>query len=311
MTETLQPTEEPAAATVSAVEEGLGATPVPVRTLTGRKRRFGVMFWLAVTFLVLLAFGAFFATFLPINDYDTAFSGRSREGPTLDFPFGNDNIGQDVFARTIYGARVSLFVAGLATMIGVFFGGIIGLMTGYFRRTVDAVVTSVVDLILAFPALILALAIILFFDPEGERRMFWLVITLGLLSIPPIARIVRASVMTVSDREFVQASHLLGARHGRVIFREILPNVVPAILSYALVFMAVLVVVEAGIGFLGLSVRPPTPTWGDMISKGRNELEIAAHIALFPAFILFLTVLSLNYIGDKLRELFDVRESFL
>jgi len=311
MTETLRQTDVTEPTELAQIETGLEIPPPERSLVTGRKRRFGFMFWLAVTFLVVLLFSAFFANLLPINDYDTAFSGRSREGPTWDFPFGNDNIGQDVFSRTIHGARVSLIVSGVATLIGVFFGGLIGLVTGYFRRTVDAVVTSMVDLVLAFPALILALAIILFFDSEGESRMFWLIVTLGLLSIPPIARIVRASVLTVADREFVQSAHLLGARNGRIMFREILPNVIPAILSYSLVFMAVLVVVESGIGFLGLSVPPPQPTWGDMINKGRNELEIAAHIALFPALVLFLTVLSLNYIGDKLRELFDVRESFL
>jgi ABC-type dipeptide/oligopeptide/nickel transport system permease subunit len=274
-------------------------------------RRLGPWFWLAVAFLTVLLLSALFADWLPLNPYDKTFAGRSRQGPNWDFPFGNDNIGQDIFSRTIYGARVSLIVAGLATCIGIFFGSIVGLVAGYYRRTVDSVLTSVVDLLLAFPALVLALAIIIFFDNEGTNRRFWLTVTLGLLSIAPIARIVRASVLTFSNREFVQAAEVLGARNGRIMFKEVLPNVVPVIISYSLVFMAILVVVESAIGFLGLSVPPPTPTWGDMISKGRNELEVAAHIALFPAFVLFLTVLSLNYIGDKLREYFDVRQSIL
>ncbi len=275
------------------------------------KRSLGAFFWIAVGFLAVIVLSALFADLLPLKDPSETFRGRSREGPTGEFFFGNDNIGQDIFSRTIYGARVSVFVAGAATIIGIFFGSLIGLVAGYFRGRIDAILTSTVDLLLAFPALVLALALIIFFDNEGDNRRFWLTVTLGLLSIAPIARIVRSSVIAYSDREFVQAARVLGARDGRIMFREVLPNVVPVILSYSLVFMAVLVVVESAIGFLGLSVPPPTPTWGDMISKGRNELEGSAHIALFPSGVLFLTVLSLNYVGDKLREFFDVRESII
>ncbi|MEM9033979.1 MAG: ABC transporter permease [Actinomycetota bacterium] len=275
------------------------------------KRKLGTFFWVAVGFLAFIVLAALFADFLPLKDPGETFRGRSREGPTGEFWFGNDNIGQDIFSRTIYGARVSVFVAGIATIIGIFFGSLIGLVAGYFRGRIDAILTSSVDLLLAFPALVLALALIIFFDNEGDNRRFWLTVTLGLLSIAPIARIVRSSVIAYSDREFVQAARVLGARDGRIMFKEVLPNVIPVILSYSLVFMAVLVVVESAIGFLGLSVPPPTPTWGDMISKGRNELEGAAHISLFPAGVLFLTVLALNYVGDKLREFFDVRESVI
>ena len=224
---------------------------------------------------------------------------------------GTDNIGQDIFSRVIYGARVSLLITGAATIIGIVFGSLLGVTAGYYKDTIDLVITRSVDLVLAMPAVILALSMIIFFDPNGAHRRIWLTIVLGTLSIPPIARVIRASTITFSDREFVQAARTLGARHGRVIVKEVFPNVVPTILSYALIWMAILVVVEAGIGFLGLSVPPPTPTWGDMINKGRNELEIAPHIALMPSLVLFLTVLSLNYAGDKLRGFFDVRESFL
>ncbi len=302
--------EDPIAVTV---DEEPVVDPVETGPADGtrRRKRLGVAFWLAVAFLAALTFAAVFASWLPLNEPDATFAGTTRDGPSLDFPFGNDNIGQDIFSRVIYGARISLFVAGVATLIGVVFGGTIGLVAGYYRGAVDGILRSLVDLLLAFPALVLALALIIFFDPDGSNRRFWLTVTLGLLSIAPIARIVRSAVMSYSDREFVQAARVLGARNSRIMFREVLPNVVPVILSYALVFMAILVVVEAAIGFLGLSVPPPTPTWGDMINKGRNELERAAHIALLPSFVLFLTVLSFNYIGDKLREFFDVRESVI
>jgi len=312
MSDLLQPDVRERAADIPIDDAQLAEVaglPGAPRQYVGRK--LGWVFWAAVAFILAIVFSAFLAEFLPINDYDRAFAGRSRAGPNWSYIFGNDNIGQDVFARTIYGARISLLVAGLATLIGMLVGGSIGLITGYYRGAVDNVMTAGVDLILAFPALILALSMILFFDPEAKERMFWLIVVLGTLSIPPIARIVRSAVITYSGREFVQAARLMGARDGRIMLREVFPNVVPALLSYSLIFMAILVVVESGIGFLGLSVPPPQPTWGDMISKGRNELEGAAHISLFPAMVLFLTVLSLNYIGDKMREMFDVRESFL
>ena len=276
------------------------------------RRKFGFMFWASVAFLSILLFLAVFANYLPfILDPDETFRGRARMGPTWKHPFGNDNIEKDVFSRVIYGARVSLLVTGAATLIGVVSGSLIGLATGFNKGAVDNVLTRIVDLVLAFPAIILALALIIFFDNEGKHRQTWLMITLGVLSIPPIARVIRAATLSYADREFVHAARTLGARNGRILFREVFPNVIPTIFSYALIFMAILVVIEAGIGFLGLSVPPPTPTWGDMINKGRNELETAAHISLMPALVLFLTVLSLNYIGDKVREIFDVREAFL
>lgn len=276
-----------------------------------QQRRLGPVFWVAVAFVVGLVVAAILAPWLPLKDPEQSFSGHLREGPSLEFWFGTDNISSDIFSRVIYGARISLGVAGTATLIGMLGGGAIGLVAGYYRGVIDSVMTGVVDLVLVFPALILALSMILFFDPDAQRRPFWLIVVLGILAIPPIARIVRATVVSYSDREFVQASRLMGARDGRIMLRELLPNVMPALLSYSLVFMAVLVVVEAAIGFLGLSVPPPQPTWGDMINKGRDRLDDSAHISLLPALTLFLTVLALNYIGDKLREMFDVRESFL
>jgi peptide/nickel transport system permease protein len=281
-------------------------------TATGRRRRrrLGFAFWLSVAYLAAILFGSLLADLLPL-DNPTRPSGGGRETPSLSHWMGTDNIGQDIFSRVIYGARVSLFITFAATLIGIIIGSILGVTSGYYKHTIDTVITRSVDLVLAMPAVILALSMIIFFDNSGENRRFWLTIVLGILSIPPIARVIRASTITFSDREFVQAARTLGARHGRIIMREVFPNVIPTILSYAFIWMAILVVVEAGIGFLGLSVPPPTPTWGDMINKGRNELEIAPYIALMPSLVLFLTVLSLNYIGDKLRSFFDVRESFL
>jgi peptide/nickel transport system permease protein len=172
-------------------------------------------------------------------------------------------------------------------------------------------ITSFTDATLVIPPLILALSLILFLDSEARRRVFILIVVFVLLSIAPIARVVRASTLVWSEREFVLAAKTMGARNGRIMFREVLPNVAPALVSYSLIVMANLIVVEGAVAFLGLSVPPPTPTWGDMINKGRTDLDSAAHISLIPAAIMFLTVLALNFVGDKVQERYEPRESVL
>ena len=211
----------------------------------------------------------------------------------------------------IYGAQVSLIVAFVGATLALMVGGMIGMAAGYYRNRVDTMITSFTDATLVIPPLILALSLILFLDSEATRRVFILIVVFVLLSIAPIARVVRASTLVWSEREFVLAAKTMGARNGRIMFREVLPNVAPALVSYALIIMANLIVVEGAVAFLGLSVRPPTPTWGDMINKGRADLDSAAHISLVPAAAMFLTVLALNFVGDKLQERYEPRESVL
>jgi len=161
---------------------------------------------------------------------------------------------------------------------------------------------------LAFPALLLALAIITF---RNDRSLFNVVLAIGIVAIPPIARLIRASTLVFSQREFVTAARALGASNLRIITKEILPNVVLPVLSFSIIGVAVAIVAEGGLAFLGLSVAPPTPTWGGMINDGRSALETEPYISLIPCLIMFLTVLSLNLAGDRVREYFDVREGVL
>lgn len=276
-----------------------------------RRKPLGFMFWAAAGFLIVLTLAAIFAEVLPLKGPAETFAGNNRAAPSLKFWFGNDGAGRDIFSRVIYGAQVSLIVASVGATLALLVGGMIGLAAGYYRRRVDTLITTFTDATLVIPPLILALSLILFLDSESDRRVFILIVVFVLLSIAPIARVVRASTLVWSEREFVLAAQTMGARNGRVMFREILPNVAPALVSYSLIVMANLIVVEGAVAFLGLSVPPPTPTWGDMINKGRTDLDVAAHISLFPAMTMFLTVLALNFVGDKLQERFEPRESVL
>ncbi len=275
------------------------------------RQSFGVMFWLAVGFLGLLGFAAIFADLLPLKDPTEVFRGVSKDAPSLTHWFGVDGVGRDIFSRVIYGAQVSLIISAVGTVAAVALGGSIGLVAGYFKGRVDRLVTTGLNGTLVVPPVILFLALVLFLDPSAKRRVFILIFTFVLLSIAPIARVVRAATLSWADREFVLAARTIGARDGRILSREVLPNVAPPLISYALIIMAGLIVLEGSVAFLGLSVPPPTPTWGDMINKGRTNLDIAAHISLMPAIVMFVTILALNFVGDKLQEHFDTRSSVL
>jgi peptide/nickel transport system permease protein len=276
-----------------------------------KNKPLGFMFWVASGFLIALTLAAIFADVLPLKGPDDTFAGTSRDGPSLSHWFGNDGVGHDIFSRVIYGAQVSLIVAAIGAVLALIIGGAIGLAAGYYRGRIDTFVTTLTNATLVVPPLILALSLILFLDLKATRRVSILIAVFVLLSIAPIARVARASTLVWAERDFVLAAKTVGARNGRIMFREILPNVAPAMISYSLIIMANLVVVEGAIAFLGLSVPAPTPTWGDMINKGRNDLDVASHTSLVPATAMFLTVLALNFVGDKLQERFEPRKSVL
>ncbi|WP_420609277.1 ABC transporter permease [Candidatus Poriferisodalis sp.] len=275
------------------------------------RKRLGFFFWIAVAYLTVLAFAAVFADILPIKDPAETFAGTSKQGPSLTHWFGNDGVGRDVFSRVIYGAQVSLVISTVGTVLALVIGGLLGMVSGYYSGRVDRWLTATMNASLVIPPLILFLALVLFLDSEARRRIFILVFTFVLLSIAPIARVVRAATLSIANQDFVLAAKTLGARDGRVLFREVLPNVAPSLVSYSLIIMAGLIVVEGSVAFLGLSVPPPTPTWGDMINKGRTNLDVAAHISLMPAIVMFVTVLALNFVGDKLQQYFEPRQAVL
>lgn len=295
---------EPAAAPATAVEKS--AT-----------KKLGVVGWLAIIWVIAVFGSAILAPLLPISAPDRKFLRNIGDGPSIGHPFGLDGIGQDMFSRVIWGARASLLVSVASVLFGLLFGGVLGLIAGYYRGRLDILLSYVFNVFLAIPQLVLALAIVAVFASEPTvsvgKRELWLVISIGIVSIPIIGRITRASTLAWSDREFVLAARSMGAKNRRIIVRDVLPNVLPAMFSIALLGVAVVIVLEGGLSILGVGVPPSTPSWGNLIATGRNELTkvIGANVQVIfaPAIAIFLTVLSLNYLGDVVRARFDVRES--
>lgn len=271
------------------------------------KKRLGFGFWLAAGWFALVVVLAVLAPVLPLKS-DTAPVGRPRQAPNAEFWFGTDMIGRDIFSRVVWGARISLVVGFASIVLGLVIGGAMGIVAGYFKRRSESVIMGMVDVLLAFPALLLALTIVSFRD---DRSVANVVLAIGIVSIAPIARLVRASTLVYSQREFVTAARAIGASNWRIISREILPNVMLPVLSFSIIGVAVAIVAEGGLAFLGLSVAPPTPTWGGMINDGRAQLATYPYMSLIPCLVMFLTVLSLNLAGDRIREYFDIKEGAL
>jgi peptide/nickel transport system permease protein len=275
------------------------------------ERTLGGLFWASVAWLVLLVLAAVCADVLPLKDPNATFPGASREGPSSAHWFGADNIGHDVFSRTIHGARRSLAVAAVATVVGLVAGGILGMVAGYYRRTLDRAVVTALDILLAVPGLVLALALVAFFAPPGSSsptsQTAWVTVALALLAVPTIARVVRAQTLVWASLDFVVAARTVGARNLRIMVREVLPNVLPAMFSFALLGVAVLIIIESALAFFGVGDVTGV-SWGIMIQNGRSQLDDAPHMVLFPSLFMFLTILALNFVGDQVRRRFDVRE---
>lgn len=277
-----------------------------------RRRRLGVLPTLALAWLVLLALSTVFASWLPfVKSYSEGSVLDSEIGPGSAHWLGTDSNGRDVFSRSVYGARLSLAIAGSALVLGLAIGGFLGLVAGYYRRRLDGILTGVFDVMLAFPPLLLAIAIVTFAGRTTSvvGLSTRIVAALAIVSIAPLARLVRANTLVFAQREFVLAAKGLGASDRRILLRDVLPNVVPPVMSFALTVLAILVVAEAALAFVGLSVGLSFPTWGFMINEGRNFLDDQWWISLGPALFLFLTVYSLNILGDALTARFSIRET--
>jgi peptide/nickel transport system permease protein len=223
------------------------------------------------------------------------------KGPSAAHYFGTDSLGRDIFSRVIHGARISVMIGLISVTISLIPGTLLGLLAGYFGGWLDSLIMRLMDMLLAFPAILLAIFITAILGPSLPNTM----IAVGIVYIPHYARIVRASVLSLREQLFVQAISHLGGSHGRILFRHILPNSLPPIIVYATLGMGTAVLQAAALGFLGLGAQPPQPEWGTMLSEGRQYIQLAPHVAAFPGAAILLLVLGFNLFGDGLRDVLD------
>lgn len=291
------------------------------------RKKLAIGLWFGIGWLAILVFHAAFAEWLPwVPGENERFQGASnyRFGPGRDHWFGSESLGKDVFARCVYGARLALTVSLVSITGALLIGGTLGMMAGYFKGWWDRVISVGVDALLAFPAIVIAALVIGRFDSlqssdieilgfgfDWLSRRWSVTIIFLFLSIAPVARIVRAQTLSLSEREYVLAARSLGARTPRILVREILPNLVPAMVSVIFTGVAILLAAEGGLAFIGYSVKAPDASWGLMISEHRVRIDTAWWATIFPAIVLFLTVLAFNLVGDQVAKRFDIREASL
>jgi peptide/nickel transport system permease protein len=286
-----------------AALDAAGKLPLDLDTPARRRHNLGIVFWSAALWIVLVLALAILAGLLPIDNPDRQELLARRALPSAAHLLGTDALGRDILARVIYGARASLTIGLLAPLIATVVGTLFGTLAGYFRGAVEILTVGASDVLLAFPPLVLALAIVAYLGQSVTN----VTIVLAILTVPAVTRVARAATLAVREREFVTAARALGAGDARILAREILPNIVPSLAAYFLVLVAVIIVAEGILSFLGLGVPPPTPSWGSMIAEGRDSLDSAPHIAFIPAGAMFLTVLAFNLVGDTLQAITDPR----
>jgi peptide/nickel transport system permease protein len=271
-------------------------------TATARRRRR----WRAAGALVVTAIAvmAVLAPALPLPDPNrTQPSQRLAPPLTSGYPLGSDHLGRDLLSRVIWGARVSLMVGVLATLLAMLAGTAVGLITGFYGGVTDNVVMRGIDLIMAFPYILLAMLLVAALGPGLVNAM----IAVAVVNVSFYARGVRAAVLLLREQEFVEAARAVGSTEGRILRRHVLPGIVGPILVFVSMNIGVMITESAGLSFIGLGAQPPTADWGTMLADGRQFITVAAHVAAIPGLAIFLLVLGCNLVGDGLRDALDPR----
>ncbi|MDI6865649.1 MAG: ABC transporter permease [Thermodesulfovibrio yellowstonii] len=254
-----------------------------------------------LTFIFFIFFVAIFSSYVAPYDPYKINVYKVLTPPSKEHPFGTDELGRDVFSRVVYGARVSLEVGFLAMGIAIFTGTILGAIAGYYGGWIDTIIMRLVDVMLAFPTLFLILAVVAVLEPS----IYIIMVVIGLTGWMDVARLVRAEVLSLKEREFVLAARAIGASAGRIIFKHILPNAIYPVIVAATFSVGGAILIESGLSFLGLGIQPPEPSWGGILSVGKDYITVAWWLSLFPGVAIFLTVLSFNLLGEALRDAID------
>jgi peptide/nickel transport system permease protein len=275
-------------------------TRSPMKMMTNRfkkNKRAMVGLWMVVVFIVVAIFAPLIAPYDPIEQNMQIM----LEKPSLKHPFGTDEFGRDLLSRIIYGAQISLAIGTVGVLIAVIFGVALGTIAGYFGGWIDNIIMRIMDIFMAFPSFLLALAIVSVLGPGMVNVM----IAIGIFSIPNFSRIARSSVISIKNKEFIEATRAMGGTDTRIIIKHLIPNSISPIIVLSTMRIATAIITAAGLSFLGMGAQPPTPEWGAMLSTGREYLRVAPHVSTIPGLAIMFLVLGFNMLGDGLRDALD------
>lgn len=253
--------------------------------------------------VVLLFVVAAAAPFLAAHDPYAIDADRVLAPPSREHPFGTDELGRDLFSRVLFGSRISLYVGFVSVGIAILIGTLLGAVAGYYGGWVDSLIMRFVDVMLCFPTFFLILAVIAFLEPS----IWTIMAVIGLTGWMGVCRLVRAEFLSLKEREFVQSARALGVSHARIIFRHILPNSLTPVVVAAVLGVAGAILTESALSFLGIGVQPPTPSWGNILTSGKDNIQIAWWLSVFPGLAILVTVLAYNLLGEGLRDALDPR----
>ncbi|WP_031305716.1 nickel transporter permease [Brevibacillus panacihumi] len=262
-----------------------------------KNKRAMVGFWMVVFCVAVALLAPWVAPYDPIEQNMQIM----LEGPSLNHPFGTDEFGRDILSRIIHGTQISLMTGIVGVLIAVILGVALGTISGYFGGLADTLIMRIMDIFMAFPSFLLALAIVSVLGPG----MINVMIAIGIFSVPTFARLSRSSVISIKDKEYIEAVKAMGGSHLHIIIKHVIPNSIAPIIVLSSMRIATAIITAAGLSFLGMGAQPPTPEWGAMLSTGREYLRVAPHVSTMPGLAIMFLVLGFNMLGDGLRDALD------
>ncbi|AVQ99829.1 peptide ABC transporter permease [Oceanobacillus iheyensis] len=295
-------TPEPVTNTASG-ESIKASKPIPLWLEAGFRIIKSKTALIGVIIIVLLVLTAILAPVIATHSPTAQDIVNRYQAPSSDHLLGTDELGRDIFSRIVYGTRISIQIGVIAVGISLAIGVLLGGIAGYYGRWIDQIVMRFIDIMMAFPSILMAIALVAVLGPSLQNAM----IAVGIVGIPQFARIVRSAVLSIKENEYIEAAKSIGAKHGRILIQHVLPNCVAPIIVQATLGVGTAILDAAGLSFLGLGAQPPTPEWGAMLSDGRAAIQNAPWVVAFPGLAIFFVVLGFNLFGDGLRDALDPR----